>query len=127
MRSSNTSEESERASLGMFSPRFIANFNCSNENSHLSKIFLGPNGLHSYRPNWLLRFLTRNGPRTEDYGIQCFWAYATTRMLKMLRCLRPNENHMAKKFPVAISHGDRVFGIVPIQGQCLQRFGTGTD
>jgi bifunctional non-homologous end joining protein LigD len=38
MGSSNTSEESERASLGMFSPRFIANFNCSNENSHLSKI-----------------------------------------------------------------------------------------
>jgi hypothetical protein len=49
------------------------------------------------------------------------------KMLKMLRCLRPNENQMAKKFPVAVSHGDRVFGIVPIQGQCLQRFGTGTD
>jgi ATP-dependent DNA ligase len=44
------------------------------------------------------------------------------KMLKMLRCLRPNENQMAKKFPVAVSHGDRVFGIVPIQGQCLQRW-----
>src|SRR5258708_18775818 len=37
------------------------------------------------------------------------------------------KNNLAKKFAVAISHGDRVFGIVPIQGQCLQRFGTETD
>jgi hypothetical protein len=45
----------------------------------------------------------------------------------MLGCRRQNEGNIAKKFPVPISHGDRVFGILPIQGQCLQRFGTGTD
>jgi hypothetical protein len=45
----------------------------------------------------------------------------------MLGCRRQNEGNIAEKFPVPISHGDRVFGIFPIQGQCLQRFGTGTD
>lgn len=37
------------------------------------------------------------------------------------------KNNLAKKSAVAIAHGDGVLGIVPIQGQCLQRFGTGTD
>src|SRR5258708_2613731 len=83
MGSSNTSGESEPASLGMFSPRFNANFNRSNGNTQLSKLFLGPNGRHSCRRNSLLRFLTRNGPRTEDSGIRCFSASAMTRTLKI--------------------------------------------
>jgi ATP-dependent DNA ligase len=87
----------------------IANFSPSNGNSHRSKIFLGPNERHFYHQNSLLRFPTRNGLRTEGYGIRYFSASAMTKIPKKLYCQRPSENHYGEQSFEARVHGEKVF------------------